>query len=61
MAPVSEKEKKDVDDMDAEKQDADMNTRELFLEQGSWGERRKREMQEFLDAKNQEVKKAREI
>ena len=31
------------------------DTKKLFLEQGSWETKQRKEMQEYLDAKNQEV------
>jgi len=38
-----------VDDLEVE------DTKKLFMEQGSWDKRHKKEMQEYLDAKNKEV------
>ncbi len=44
------KEKQDVDDLEVE------DTKKLFLEQGTWDAKHRKEMQEYLDAKNKEVK-----
>ncbi len=46
---LSAKEKQDVDDLEVE------DTKKLFLEQGTWEAKQKKEMQEYLDAKNKEV------
>lgn len=47
----SQKEKKDVDDLENE----GSTTRKLFIEQGTLDEVKARELQEYLDAKNKEV------
>lgn len=39
-----------MDDLEVE------DTKKLFLEQGAWEAKQKKEMQEYLDAKNKEVK-----
>ena len=48
----SSKEKKDVDELETE----ESSTRMLFLEQGNLEEAKAKEWQEYLDAKNKEVK-----
>ena len=49
----SSKEKRDVDELEAE----GSSTRQLFLEAGSLEEAKAKEMQEYLDAKNKEVRR----
>ena len=44
------KEKGDVDELEIE------TTKRLFLEQGTWDSKHKKEMQEYLDARNKEVR-----
>ena len=50
----SQKEKKDVDDIEAQLS-GDNGTKELFIEQNSLEAAKQKELQEYLDAKNIEV------
>ena len=50
----SQKEKKDVDDIEAQIL-GDNGTKELFIEQNSLEDAKQKELQEYLDAKNIEV------
>ena len=53
----SQKEKKDVDDIEAQLS-GDNGTKELFIEQNSLEAAKQKELQEYLDAKNIEVIKS---
>ena len=50
----SQKEKKDIDDIEAQIAGGD-GTKELFIEQNSLEDAKQKELQEYLDAKNKEV------
>ena len=50
----SRKEKKDVDDIEAQLL-GDNGTKELFIEQNTLEDAKQKELQEYLDAKNKEV------
>ena len=51
----SRKEKQDVDDIEAQLL-CDNGTKELFIEQNTLEDTKQKELQEYLDAKNKEVK-----
>ena len=53
----SQKEKKDVDDIEAQLS-GDNGTKELFIEQNSLEAAKQKELQEYLDDKNIEVIKS---
>ena len=50
----SQKEKKDIDDIEAQIAGRD-GTKELFIEQNTLEDAKQKELQEYLDAKNKEV------
>ena len=54
----SQKEKKDIDDIEAQIAGSD-GTKELFIEQNTLEDAKQKELQEYLDAKNKEVSHVR--